>query len=57
MTDTAAAILILPTMIALVIVLEGSRLCCGHVARKWRSRQRVGGGSGAVESARMSAGS
>ncbi len=35
MSETAAAILILPTLAALVLVLECSRLGCTHLSRRW----------------------
>lgn len=36
MSETAAALLILPILIALVIVLEGTRLCCTHLMNRRR---------------------
>ncbi len=36
MSDTLAAILILPTLAALVLVLECSRLGCTHLSRRLR---------------------
>jgi hypothetical protein len=40
MSDTAAAVLILPALAALVLVLECSRLGCTRASRWVRSRAR-----------------
>lgn len=39
MSETAAAILILPVLASLVLVLECSRIGCTHLKRRWQTRQ------------------
>ena len=39
MSETAAAFAILPVLIALVLFLEGTRLCCTRLLNRRRTRE------------------